>query len=214
MSIGPKLRMLLSISSPSIVETAAELTDEMLQFAGAHKDDYLRLLADRNGFYAFESALHVFGCGESELDISVNQWNSEHSWRQGYNEKTENRLFFAEDVFGGQFCLMNDKIYTFDPETGNSEYLADDYEHWAQLLLKDFDLLTGYPLAREWQEQNGPIPIGRRLYPKLPFFLGGEFAIENLYCGDPLERMRFSAEIARQVADLPDGAEFKFKFTE
>ena len=33
-------------------------------------------------------------------------------------------LFFAEDVFGGQFCLRSDGVYTFDPETGDFDKLA------------------------------------------------------------------------------------------
>lgn len=36
--------------------------------------------------------------------------------------------FFAEDVFGGQFCIKDSKVYTFDPETGSLGYLADDIE--------------------------------------------------------------------------------------
>lgn len=37
-------------------------------------------------------------------------------------------FFFAEDVFGGQFCIKDSKVYTFDPETGSLGYLADDIE--------------------------------------------------------------------------------------
>lgn len=80
--------------------------------------------------------------------------------------------FFAEDVFGGRFCIKNSKVYTFDPETGSLEYLADDIESWAQILLSDYEVLTGYPLAHQWQKQNGQLAAGKRLLPKVPFVLG------------------------------------------
>lgn len=118
--------------------------------------------------------------------------------------------FFAEDVFGGQFCIKDSKVYTFDPETGSLEYLADDIESWVQILLSDYEVLTGYPLAHQWQKQNGQLPAGKRLLPKLPFVLGGEFVLDNLYLADAVEGMRFRADIASQIKDLPDGAQIRF----
>ncbi|MBH3414533.1 SMI1/KNR4 family protein [Pseudomonas putida] len=117
--------------------------------------------------------------------------------------------FFAEDVFGGQFCIKDSKVYTFDPETGSLEYLADDIESWVQMLLSDYEVLTGYPLAHQWQKQNGQLPAGKRLLPKVPFVLGGEFVLDNLYLADAVEGMKFRADIAIQIKELPDGAQIR-----
>ena len=62
---------------------------------------------------------------------------------------TDGCLFFAEDIFGTQFCIKSNKIYTFDPETGSIEYIADHIEGWAEIIMKDYNVLTGYPLAHE-----------------------------------------------------------------
>lgn len=115
-------------------------------------------------------------------------------------------MFCAEDVFGGQFCIKDNGIYAFDPETVSLEYLTNGFDGWAKILLEDYQVLRGYPLAHQWQRQVGPIPAGKRLALKMPFVLGGNYEIKNLHLVDALQEMRFRARIATQIKDLPDGA--------
>ncbi|MCF5145083.1 SMI1/KNR4 family protein [Pseudomonas sp. PA-6-1D] len=164
-----------------------------------------------NGFYALESALHVFSTRSSQHEISIFDWNENSLWRDGYDGLVDGCLFFAEDIFGGQFCIKNNKIYTFDPETGSLEFLAQDIEEWAQLLVSDYEVLTGYPLAHRWQKKNGQLAAGKRLLPKIPFVLGGGFVLDNLYSIDAVKGMKLRADIARQIKDLPDGAQIKLR---
>jgi hypothetical protein len=44
-----------------------------------------------------------------------------------------------------------------------------------------------------------------RLLPKLPFVLGGEYNLDNLYLANSVEGMRFRGSIARQIQNIPDG---------
>jgi hypothetical protein len=78
------------------------------------------------------------------------------------------------------------------------------------LILDDYEVLTGYPLAAEWQALNGRLPARQRLVPKVPFVAGGEFEIGNLYALDSVEGMCLRASLAVQIRDLPDGAKFRF----
>jgi hypothetical protein len=41
--------------------------------------------------------------------------------------------------------------------------------------------------------------------PKTPFFMGGEYKLENLWAGNPLEGMRLKGDLAIQTRDLPSG---------
>jgi len=41
--------------------------------------------------------------------------------------------------------------------------------------------------------------------PKIPFFLGGTYSMENLWCGDAVEGMRVKADLAIQTRNVPDG---------
>lgn len=170
------------------------------------------LLELKNGFYAFESALHVFPY-TSDLGTGLEAWNAESLWRDRYKDLADGLLFFAEDIFQDQFCLSKKQsgVFRLQAETGAAIPMADSVENWAAVILADHKAETGWPLAHAWQEKNGSLPDGQRLMPKTPFFLGGEYNLENLWAGDPLEGMRFKADIAIQTRDLPDGAQVQLK---
>lgn len=204
------LNKLLSNASSSLSERKPEISGQSHRLAGALADQLLGMLFQCNGFYALENALHVFPTHSSRQEIGLCDWNENALWRSAYKGLADGCLFFAEDVFGGQFCIKDNKVCIFDPETGALEYLADDIESWVKILLSDYEALTGYPLAHQWQKKNGQLPTGKRLLPKVPFVLGGEFVLDNLYLADAVEGMRFRADIASQIKDLPDGAQIKF----
>jgi hypothetical protein len=77
-----------------------------------------------------------------------------------------------------------------------------DFEGWAAAILDDFNALTGFPLAHEWQGANGQLAAGMRLVPKIPFVAGGEFSVENLCAPDSVRAMRLRGSIAVQIRDV------------
>jgi len=169
------------------------------------------LLRRKNGFYAFESALHVLPSGTGEDVMSLERWNAPDLWRHEYGDMTEGCFFFGEDVFGGQFCFRAGQVCTFDPETGDIEPLAPSLDAWAGEILRRYDNLTGHPLAHEWQRRHGALPRGHRLVPTIPFVAGGEYRVENLRAGESVASMRYRGDIAKQIRDLPDGTPIRLK---
>jgi hypothetical protein len=196
---------LLSIGSQPLGNRLPYLSEPLLNLAGSLATELHSFLSKKNGFLAFESALHIFPSENSSKMMTLEIWNSDNLWRSDYGALTENCLFFAEDIFGGQFCIFNDKIYLFDPETGAKNLVANNIEQWAKVILEDYDVLTGFPLAHEWQKKHGSLPINKRLLPKILFVFGGDFTIDNLYLLDSVKGMKFRADIAKQIIDLPDG---------
>ncbi|GAA2997630.1 SMI1/KNR4 family protein [Actinokineospora diospyrosa] len=172
------------------------------------------LLGRRNGFYAFESALHVFGLGAAESP-DLERWNAGECWRDAYAGSAEGYLFFAEDVFGFQYAVSADgeRVVLFDPETAGVERVADSLGAWAAEVLAEADYRTGHPLARAWQERFGALPPGSRLLPKMPFVAGGKYEVDNLYLLDAVEGMRVRGSIAVQIRDLPEGTPIRFEIT-
>jgi len=172
-------------------------------------------LSVSNGFYVFESALHVYPSEPAAMGtMTAQMWNDPNLWRSGYGSMAEEMFFFAEDVFGGQFAMRNGEVLTLDPETGATETLASSLAEWAECVLDDFEFLTGYPLAHAWQERHGPLAVNERLVPKQLFVLGGEYSVDNLYALDAVEGMRLRADVAMQLADLPDGTSVTLKIIE
>ncbi len=204
---------LLSISSEALSRQAVTVNLPDFRNYGSVGDELLTLLEQKNGFYAFESALHVFPAASFEKEMTLSRWNSFGLWRHQYGELVENLLCFAEDAFGNQFCIRDGHIASFDAETGQVERIAGDLMEWAGLILADYNLHTGYPVAHQWQIQHGALPIGKRLALKVPLVLGGNYSLDNLYAVDAVEGMRFRGDIVHQIKDLPDGSQVQFRIT-
>ncbi len=159
----------------------------------------------KNGFYAFEGALHFF---------STDELKNYDMWKDSYKGLADNIFCFAEDTFGNQFCIQNNVIYFFDAETGDTEFLANNLEEWAKIIINDYNFHTAFPIMRDWQAKNGMLPLNKRLIPKKLFILGGECNIDNLYAMDSIKSMQLRGEIANQIKELPDGSKVNFHITE
>jgi len=146
---------LLSISSEPLAQTAP-VNQELLKNYTLGPD-LLRMLEGKNGFYAFESALHVFPLTSETVEgASLAEWNSDSLWRNDYGDLTSGLLFFAEDILQDQFCLSASGVLRFKAETGGTKRIADSLENWAEIVLRDCGLETGWTFANRWQAENGP----------------------------------------------------------
>jgi hypothetical protein len=196
----------LEISSASICDAEPVLGEQVI---GEQFRERLEFCQRRNGTYAFESALHVFPlCTHSE-HTGFHWWNAPQTWKHEYEGAVDHIEFFAEDIFGEQFGIASDAIVLFNPETGQVKQMSKTFDDWACDILADYEFLTGYPFAHEWQQQFGPLRAGMRLAPKTPFMFGGQFMLSNFYAADPVKLMRFRGDIYRQTRTLPDGKRVK-----
>jgi hypothetical protein len=182
---------------------------DSLALGGPRHQELCDLLSIANGLYCFESALHVLPSGGAQM--SLERWNAPDLWRDAYDDLAADCLFFAEDIFGNQFAIRNARIVSFDAETGDMEDVAATVYGWADRMLDEHEDLSGFPLAHRWQERNGAIVPGSRLVPKIPFVLGGEFAVDNLHSIQAVKGMRWRGDLAVQIRDLPDGASIELK---
>jgi hypothetical protein len=204
----PRLEKLVSLGGA--IRSKSVDAKRLLDSFGQEARYLLPLLELANGLYAFESALHVYSDLGTDSEHGLLSWNRPDVWRQEYQGAADRGIFFAEDIFGHQFSSENGAVFLFDTETDTYEPFAADLEDWASVILEDFRATTGHPLAHEWQAANGPLPLGQRLAPKIPFVLGGEYSASNLYAIDTAKALRFRASLAGQIRDLPDGTQIKF----
>ena len=136
------------------------------------------ILASKNGFFAFESAMHLYPLGGDSEGIELIEWNRFDVWKKGYpNSRLKESICFAANVFGDQFCLDAGGVGLMDAETGDVEEIATNLEGWVNAVLKEPDYHLGFQLAHSWQEENGAIEPGMRLVPKVPFVCGGDFEV-------------------------------------
>lgn len=187
------------------------------QFAIKHGQagvELIELLRMKNGFYAFESALHVFYCDSNGDHMSLQTWNAPETWRTEYgNLIHQDMLFFAEDAYGNQFAISKGEVVLFYSEFAEIEFISKSISEWAEILLSDWRGFTGYELAHDWQCQHRPLREGERLTPKVPFVIGGKYETSNLYAGRSVDVMRFRGSLAQQLANIPDGAPVNLEIT-
>lgn len=176
---------------------------------------YLDLIGEKNGFYAFESALLVRpGFANERKVIDSRSWNEESLWKFSYESLKPEAFFFGEDVFGNQFGIKSDSIIRFEAETGEVEIFANSLEDWAGKILQNFNLHTGYPIAKNWQKNNGSLGMSNRLVFKQPLVLGGKIDMDNLICWNDVKAMRARGALAEQIKDVPDGGQIIFKYSD
>lgn len=207
-----RFQELLDLANEALLSTCeGDRLAELLSDARAGSSELSELLSIKNGFYAFGSALLVRPLAYRGMPLGIAEWNAPALWKYEYEGSLDNFLCFAEDVFGGQFALGRDAVVAIDPETGEVEEVAKTLDGWADAILRDSGYRTGHPLAHDWQAQYGPLAVGHRLVPKVPFVTGGKFVLENLYSIADVEGMRFRGSIARQIRDVPDGGHITFE---
>jgi hypothetical protein len=203
--LSEQVDRLLSIASPPVLDAVGPFT------ASPDVENLVdTLLSRRNGFYAFESALHVFPSGGTKLpERSLGEWNSPLLWAGSYESLAPRGVAFAEDIFAGQFILQAGRVYSFNPETAELSLFADDLAGWCEGVLARYNYVTGWKAAHDWQVRRGRLRVGHRLIARLPFFAGGEFTAENVL---PVEAaaMRYWANIAKKISGVPDGRQVRF----
>ncbi len=209
--MGKSLDKLFSIATDSLLEFPAGRSASAPVPNAMRWRELTGFLRRRNGFYAFESALHVFPMRSAGNIYGLDVWNATDTWVDSYEDLASGCFFFAEDIFGNQFCIKGEDICSFDAETGAAKPLASSLEEWAGLILSDYRFLTGHPLAHEWQVRNGRLPVNMRLVPKIPFVGGGAYAVDNLFSWDTVKSLRYRGEFATQIRDVPDGGKIRLK---
>jgi hypothetical protein len=199
----------LDVCSPALgpLVSSADVMAEL----GVEYASLAVLLEARNGFYAFSRALHVFPLHSTNKELGLIEWNDPDRWRSSYPFPPPSGVFFAEDVFGGQFWTGGRHVCFMDEESGELRSHSSTLEDWISKVLETKGDEVGAELAREWTDVHGEVQSGRRLAPKIPFILRGSSSLENIYAADAEVVMSFRGDLASALKEMPDGTRIKLK---
>ena len=203
---------LLAAASPPLITATPVLASPAAPRTDGLFAELANLLRERNGFFAFGPALHVFPTEATDWSWGLEGWNDAKLWKHEFQSFVDPGFCFAEDLVGNQFCILDDRVQYFAVETGKMEPLASSIEDWANLILEDDQFWTAWPIAEKWAERHGPVPPRRRLHPATPFVCGGTYEIDNLRAVNAAEMMGYWGNFARQIRALPDGTQIGLAF--
>lgn len=184
---------------------------ETLQFDASAIAQVLSLLDSKNGYVAFEAALHVFSTDDIEDVPSLVDWNSPDGWRKLYGLENDPILFFAQDLFANQFGITSGKVFRLEAEWGQMTEHSVNLADWAETVLQDYDYETGWSVGRDWQLAKHPIDASMRLLAKKPIVLGGDYVSENFVAIPTVQCMQQLGLLFNEIKDKPDGTQVRVK---
>ncbi len=174
------------------------------------KDDiYSNFIVDSgNGGFFYEKSLQIYSFSHKNKFNNIDNVN--RILTNEYQDIIDGLVSFGQDIFGNQFCfeISSRKIVFFDSETGERKNLALNFSNWIDVIYSDFDYFIGLNVLKKWSSINA-LAFNERLYPKIPFIMGGEFAVDNLFAASFPNFIVDYANIAKQVFNLPDGTRIK-----
>lgn len=146
--------------------------------------------------------------GMDILVAALREWQ----WKIGATPKPLFASLFG-DVF---FKATTGEVFWLNTGTGSVEKIATDETALSQLLdSKQAELWLLPGLAERL------IAAGKTLAPGecytfiiLPIFNEGKYEVENVAVVPALEHFKLTADIHRQIADLPDGAPIRLNVTD
>ncbi|QLB12915.1 hypothetical protein EV697_102415 [Bisgaardia hudsonensis] len=162
------------------------------------------ILSIKNGFELFEGCMRF-------LPWDLNTSRNILSWNNYISSLFHTDLFFFSDnVLGEGFCFKGYEIGRFDFETCEFEFIASNMENFIKSLFSDFNYFSAYSIGITWQRYYRKIGFDEVLMPKIPFVLGGDYDVNNLYLSTINKGLRIKNELYNKVKNINDGERVVF----
>jgi hypothetical protein len=183
--------------SPDDIEILKELPQELVG-----------MLAGVNGFILHSGALHVRGASlKPDWHSLRGAWCGPEAFHRMYEQVSLLDIPFAEDQTGDQFFIRNGSVWRLHAETGSIQSLSKDLsEFWAQV---ETDIEGFLSVGFEHKLEPGELLLA---FP--PFVINPGPGGTSLKPCPASEVIRFHAEFARKIRDIPDGGQIEFRISD
>jgi hypothetical protein len=178
-------------------------------------NELTKLLKSVNGFIQFGGALHVRGACQNLAWHSLRySWESPDAFYCNYRTVKKSDVPFAQSALGDQYFIRDNDVYRLDTECDEIESLDMDFKTFLEEVQSDpIGALNLEPLKEFW-DQGGALEPGHLLSVMPPFVLAQPDTKYSYRAISALDRLRFLADFAKQIRDLPDGASISFNVEE
>lgn len=169
-------------------------------------------LTRRNGCIAYRGGFHVRGaCREPAWHSLREAWDGPMAFHELYEEVLDSDVPFAEDALGDQFLLRGEEVWHLWAETGEIERKALTLEAFMGEVFADATEALALEPVLAFLDAGQDLKPGQLLMAYPPFCVSQSDDGVTLTAISTQERREFLATIARQIHDLPDGAEVQFR---
>lgn len=177
--------------------------------------DLATLLQSVNGFIQFGGVLHLRGACQTPDWHSLNHaWETVDAFHRHYRTVKNTDVPFAQSALGDQYFIRDHVVYRLDTECDEIESLDMNLKTFLESVQGDpIGALNLEPLEEFW-DQGGALQPGQLLSVMPPFVLAQPDTKYSYRAISAMDRLRFLADFAKQVRDLPDGATISLKVVE
>lgn len=172
--------------------------------------DYRNFLHSINGCVVFGGGLHIRGASTQPDWHSLGRvWMGEDSLSEMYSEVSADYVPFAQDCLGNQFLLRSDSVLKLHGETGEVEDLRIGWrEFFTTTAANPNRFLTLQHLDR-FKSEGGSLDPGQLLSVYPPLCTTESANGVSLRAIPAMQRIRFLADFAAQIAGLSDGSKIR-----
>lgn len=167
------------------------------------------VLRQTNGLVAFGGALHLRGvCDEPAWHSLHAAWRGPEAFAVRYRSVRPDDVPFAQDALGDQYLLRHGVVWRLSAE-------IDDAESLGVSLVEFLDRVSAGPLEclnlgpfAAFRRDGGRLAPGELLSVYPPLVVQTDDAMGGYSCRavPAADRLRFLANLAAQIRDLPGGA--------
>lgn len=173
---------------------------------------YRQVLEQINGFIQFYGGLHIRGvCAEPRWHALDEVWFGEHALSSLYSVVRPDDIPFGQDVLGDQLLLRDMLVYRLSAETGELVSLGCTLLEFLERAQNDPVRYLSLQPMLQFYDDGGTLTPGQLLNVYPPFCAKESAGGVSLRAVPTFERLGFLADLARQLATIPDGTQVRFK---
>jgi hypothetical protein len=167
--------------------------------------DLVHILSQTNGFILHEGALHVRGASLTPEWHSIRiAWHGPNSFCILYPDVRSSDIPFAQNQVGDQFLIREGKILQLFAETGEIEPVAVSLQEFFSRVSQDIEGFLNVGLSHRMNP-------GQLIQAFPPFCFEESGANASLASLPASAVILFHADLARQIRNVPDGAQVQVK---
>lgn len=172
--------------------------------------DYAAFLQVVNGCIVYGGGLHIRGASPKPDWHSLRQaWFGESCLSQTYAEVRADDVPFAQDYLGDQFLLRSGSVLRLRAETGEVEDLAVDWREFLAAAAANPSDVLSLQLLRRFQGEGKSLAPGHLLSVYPPLCTKESAQVVSLKAIPARERIRYLADLAAQIRDMPNGSKVR-----
>ena len=171
--------------------------------------DYLKdFYTNQNGCIVLNGGFHIRGCVLNPQWHSLgNVWFGSLKLSDLFDSLSPNDIPIAQDCFGDQYLIREDKVIKLSAESGDIEFFEKDLFEFLELVKADPIEILNFENIDQFDLKPGQL---LSVFPPFCINSDSDISIKPI---DYLDRILFLSNLSQQVKKFPDGTNLEIELS-